>query len=345
MFELSPLSNGSGLNPFTVDRRVQKHLIRETCMMLYLILLFHFAVVLIAPIFMIGIINRVKSIWAGRRGPRLYQSWFDLVRLLKKTPVYSEVTTWIFAIAPVVILATAFTASLLSPIVPGFAPFSFEGDFVVFAYLLGLGRLFLMLGALDTGSAFEGMGASREATYSALAEPAFLLGLGTLSWVSNAHSFQNLVVPHDWWSIEAAVRFAIAGALFVVLLIESSRVPADDPTTHLELTMVHEVMILDHSGPELAIVQYASALKMTVLAGIIAAILNPFSVAGGDPLTVVLAAVTSIVLIVAIAVVIGLIESLTARLRFRAMPLFTFSAFMAVLVSLAVVIANQGVPQ
>ena len=308
--------------------------------MFYCLLAFHLAIVFLAPIFFVGIINRVKSEWAGRRGPRLYQTWFDLLRLLRKTPVYSQVTTWIFPLAPIVILATTITASLLGPIMPGFAPLGFPGDFVVFVYLLGLGKLFLMLSALDTGSSFEGMGASREATYSALAEPAFLLGIGTLSWLSGVQSFQNLVVPHDPWSVDGAVRLTIAAAMLIVLLVESSRVPADDPTTHLELTMVHEVMILDHSGPELAMVQYASAMKMTILAGIIAAILNPFT-AGDGGWMVLFSAGMSLVLLAFVAVVIGLIESLTARLRFRALPLFTFSACMAVLMALVVVMANQ----
>ncbi len=306
--------------------------------MSYLLLAFHLAVVFVAPIFVIGIVNRVKSLWAGRRGPRLYQTWFDLVRLLRKTPVYSQVTSWIFPVAPLVILATTVTASLLGPIVPGYAPLGFAGDFVVFAYLLGLGKIFLMLSALDTGSAFEGMGASREATYSALAEPVFLLGLGTLAWAGGAHSFQDLVIPNGSWAIDAVLRVTFAGAMFVVLLIEAARVPADDPTTHLELTMVHEVMILDHSGPELAIVQYASAMKMTMLAGIIAAVLNPFS-AMSYPI---LAVLFSGAFIVLVAMCVGLIESLIARLRFRALPLFTFAAFLAVLTSLVVVTANQG---
>lgn len=311
-------------------------------MMYFCLLAFHLAIVLIAPIFVLGAINRVKSLWAGRRGPRLHQTWFDLVRLLKKTPVYSVTTSWIFPLAPLVILATTFTASLLSPVVPGFAPLGFPGDFVAFVYILGLGKLFLMLGALDTGSAFEGMGASREATYSALAEPVFLLGLGTLSWASGFLSFQDLVRPDGSWSVDAFLRVTIAGALLAVLLIESSRVPADDPTTHLELTMVHEVMILDHSGPELAIVQYASAMKMTMLAGIVASILNPFS-ASGTPLSCALAAITSLVLVAGVAIVIGLLESLTARLRFRALPLFTFSAFVAVLLALVITAANKAV--
>ncbi|MDB5389884.1 MAG: putative hydrogenase 4, component [Planctomycetaceae bacterium] len=310
--------------------------------MFYCLLVFHLAIVLIAPIFSMGLINRVKSLWAGRRGPRLNQTWFDLVRLLHKTPVYSVTTSWIFPIAPLVILATTITASLLSPIVPGFAPLGFRGDFVAFAYILGLGKLFLMLGALDTGSAFEGMGASREATYSALAEPALLLGLGTLAWASGSQSFQDLVMPDGSWFNDIALRILIGVALMVVLLIESSRVPADDPCTHLELTMVHEVMILDHSGPELAIVQYASAMKMTMFAGIVASILNPFS-ANSGPLSIVLAVICSVVLISAIAIFVGLIESVTARLRFRALPLFTMSAFIAVLLALVVTAGNQGV--
>ncbi len=310
-------------------------------MILFHNLLIHFVVVLITPIFMVGIINRVKSIWAGRRGPRLNQAWFDLVRLLRKTPVYSQVTTWVFSIAPLVILASTLAASLVCPMVPGCAPFAFEGDFVVFAYLLGLGRVFLMLGALDTGSSFEGMGASREATFSALAEPVFLLSLGTLAWMSGRQSFHDLLLATDPWSMETVLRITIAGAIFVVLLIESSRVPADDPTTHLELTMVHEVMVLDHSGPELAIVQYASAIKMTILAAIMAAILNPFS-PRDDLMMSILAMATSAGLIVLIAVAIGLIESLMARLRFRALPLLTFSAFLAVVLSLIIVVATQG---
>lgn len=301
-------------------------------------LIFHLAVAFVGPIFMIGIINRVKSYWAGRRGPRLYQSWFDLVRLLRKTPVYSQVTSWIFPIAPVIILATTVTASLVVPLVPGISPVEFTGDFIAFLYLLGLGKVFLMLSALDTGSAFEGMGASREATYSALAEPVFLLALATIAIASGSLSFHGLVVPETDVATSIFLRFAFAGALFVVLLIESSRVPADDPTTHLELTMVHEVMILDHSGPELAMVQYASAMKMVLISGIIAAIVNPFS-ASYLPIA---AMIFSAVFIVLLAIAIGLVESLVARLRFRAIPLLTFAAFLAVLLCLLVVNANQG---
>lgn len=309
------------------------------------LLIFHLAVMLVGPIFMVGVINRIKSLWAGRRGPKLYQSFFDLTRLLRKQPVYSEVTSWIFPLAPIVILATTLTAGLLSPMIPGYAPLKFPIDFICFAYVLGLGKLFMMLGALDTGSAFEGMGASREATYSALAEPVLLLGLGTLAWASHATSFQDLVAPTAIPWLDSGLRACVALALVAVLLIESSRVPADDPTTHLELTMVHEVMILDHSGPELAFVQYAAAMKMTIFAGIIAAIINPFSLVGGTAelsiLWTGLSMLFSVVAIFGIACGIGLIESLIARLRFRSLPLFTLAAFLAVALALVIVNVNR----
>ena len=305
------------------------------------LLIFHLLVLAVAPIFLIGVINRVKSIWAGRRGPKLYQSWFDLTRLLRKTPVYSRATSWLFPFAPYFVLATTISAGLIAPAVPGFAVIAFPGDLIVLAYLLAFGRIPLMLSALDTGSAFEGMGASREATYSALLEPVLLLSVGTLGCLNNAMSFQDLVSGSSGTEFDIAVRIVITFALFVVLLIESSRVPADDPATHLELTMVHEVMVLDHSGPELAAVQYSAAMKMTVFAMVIAAVVNPFPVGDGGAIAV-LSMGSSLVLIVGLAGAIGLIESLTARLRFRALPLLILAAFLAVGIALVAVVARQG---
>lgn len=299
----------------------------------------HLLTLLVAPFFFLGVINRVKAVWAGRRGPRLYQTWFDLTRLLRKVPVYSVTATWVFPLAPVFVLATTLTAGLMAPLVPGFAPVAFSGDFIVFAYVLGCGRVFLMLGALDTGSSFEGMGASREATYSALAEPVLLFAVSSLGLVTHSLSFQDLAGGNHLTAAGAATRVAVAYALFVVTLVEAARVPADDPTTHLELTMVHEVMVLDHSGPELAIVQYAAAVKATVLAAAAVAVLNPVTVAAGG-----LAAAygAAIGLLMAAAAAIGLIESLTARLRFRTLPLFVLTGFVAVTVAMVMVVAAQA---
>lgn len=168
-----------------------------------------------------------------------------------------------------------------------------------------------------------------------------LLCVGTLGCLNNAMSFQDLVSGSFEIGFNLAIRVVIAFALFVVLLIESSRVPADDPATHLELTMVHEVMVLDHSGPELAAVQYSAAMKMTVFAMAIAAVINPFPVGGGGVVTA-LSIGSSLVLLVGLAGAVGLIESLTARLRFRALPPLILAAFLAVGIALVAVVARQG---
>jgi formate hydrogenlyase subunit 4 len=303
----------------------------------FLLGLVHFAALLALPILQVGVVNRTKSLWGGRKGPQLHQLWFDLVRLARKEPVYSETTSWVVKAGPVVVLATTLTAGLLAPLVAGWAPVSFPLDFVVFAYVMGLGRVFMMLAALDTGSAFEGMGASREATYGALTEPAFFVLLGTLGLATGESSFSQLVAPSSGHVGFLAVLLG-AVTLIVLLQVEAARVPVDDPNTHLELTMIHEVMILDHSGPDLAALQYAAAVKLTVCSALVAALLNPFT-AATQPL---LAALASIGLTLAVAVVVGLFESLMARFRMSALPRYTLVALVAALLSLALTVFVHG---
>ncbi len=186
-----------------------------------------------------------------------------------------------------------------------------------------------MLAALDTGSAFEGMGASREATYSALLEPALFLALGTMAAATGRTTFADLLQLGFSTPAQAVISLAVLVTLVVVLQVECARVPVDDPTTHLELTMIHEVMILDHSGPDLAAVQYAAAMKLTVCAALIATLLNP--VRGGG----VAAAAVNLALTAAVAVAVGLVESLVARLKLQIVPQFVLvgaaSAFVALL--------------
>jgi formate hydrogenlyase subunit 4 len=267
---------------------------------------------------MIGLINRTKSIWSGRKGPDLNQFFFDLQRLFTKTPVYSDVSSWIFQLSPWLVLVAALTGSFLSPIVPGYSPISFPYDFIYFTYLLGLGRVFLILGALDTGSSLEGMGASREAIFSVLIEPVLLFMVGTLGILFGNTQFHDLM----FWNASGLVTFLVkaflALALFILLQIESSRLPVDDPNTHLELTMIHEVMVLDHSGPELAALQYGAVIKMTVIAGLIAAVINPISASE----SLFASFGISIGIMGLVSIVIGLTESLVARLRLRTIPLY-----------------------
>jgi formate hydrogenlyase subunit 4 len=303
-----------------------------------LLVVLHLAALLGLPFLLVGVVNRTKARWAGRKGPRLLQAFSDFRRLLWKQPVYSEVTTAIFRVGPLVVLASALVSALLAPVLGGFAPISFPYDFVAVAYLWGLGRMAMMLAALDTGSSFEGMGASREATYSALVEPALFLALGTLAAATGHGTFAELVGLGLRGPAPAIVPVACAVALFIVLQVEAARVPVDDPSTHLELTMIHEVMILDHSGPDLAALQYASALKMTICAGIIAAILNPLRPADG----LLLAAAVNVALMLVVAIAVGCVESLVARLRLKAVPAYVFVAVVSGLVALLATAWWQG---
>ncbi len=299
----------------------------------------HLAALLLLPFPVVGLVNRTKALWAGRKGPRLLQSFADLRRLLRKRPVYSQVATVIFRVGPLVALATTLVAGLLAPLVGDFAPISFPFDFVAFAYLWGLGRLALVLGALDTGSSFEGMGASREATYAALIEPALFLALGTLAAATGHATFADLLAVGGAGPAPLAIRLLCAVALLVLLQVEAARVPIDDPTTHLELTMIHEVMILDHSGPDLAALQYAAAVKLTVCAALVAGLLNPLRLATAGAAAV----AAQLALTAGVAVAVGFVESLMARLKLRAVPQYLSVALLSAFGALLAAAWWQGV--
>jgi formate hydrogenlyase subunit 4 len=300
----------------------------------------HLVVLLVMPILLVGLINRTKALWAGRRGPPLLQTAYDAARLLRKQSVYSSVTTAVFQSGAMVVLVTSLAAGLFSPLLGAFAPLSFAYDFVAFAYTLGLGRVMLMLSAMDAGSSFEGMGASREAWFAILAEPALFALLGAAAIATGTTSFAALLgglhhAPHFIWMVVPAVV-----ALVILLQTEAGRVPVDDPLTHLELTMIHEVMILDHSGPDLAAMQVAAALKLTVYAGMIAALLNPY-----DPATQWLpSAAACVVIMSSVAVLVGTIESLVARLRMKWVPRYVLGAGVAAGLAFAALSLGGGAP-
>ena len=239
------------------------------------------AALALAPL-LTGIINRTKAFVAGRQGQPLLQTYWDLAKLLRKGAVYSRTTSWVFRAGPVVGLASALTALAVIPLGGAPAPLHFTGDLIFMAYLLGVMRFFTVAAALDTGSAFEGMGASREVQFAVLAEPALLLSLAAMSQVSRASGSTRLLgnLEHlslsgmysglslSVWMHGGAALLLIAGALLVVLLAESCRIPVDDPNTHLELTMIHEVMVLDHSGPDFAMILYGAALKLWIMSAL-----------------------------------------------------------------------------
>ncbi|MBL0276243.1 MAG: NADH-quinone oxidoreductase subunit H [Anaeromyxobacter sp.] len=303
-----------------------------------LLALAHLGALLLLPFPVVGLINRTRSLWAGRKGPRLLQSALDLRRLLRKRPVYSRTTTILFAAGPLVVLATTLVAGLLTPLLGRFAPLAFPYDFVAFAYLWGLGRIFLMLAALDTGSAFEGMGASREATYAAFVEPALFLAFGTLAAATGRTTFAEILDVGFRSPAQVVTSLGVLFTLLVLLQVETARVPVDDPATHLELTMIHEVMILDHSGPDLAALQYAAAIKLTVCAGLIAGLLNPLRFADG-PL---LAVAVQLGLVAAVAVAVGFVESLVARLKLAVVPQYVLAGGISAALALLATAWAQG---
>jgi len=298
----------------------------------------HLVALLLLPFPLVGLVNRTKARMSGRKGPRLLQTLWDLRRLLRKRPVYARVTTGLFAAGPLVLLGSTLVAGLLAPLLGSHAPLAFPHDFVVFAYLWGLGRVFLMLAALDTASSFEGMGASREATYAAFVEPALFLALGTLAAATGHSSFAALLDVGFHTPARAVVSLGVLVALFIVLQVEAARVPVDDPATHLELTMIHEVMILDHGGPDLAAVQYAAALKLTVCSALVAGLVNPLR-PGGHPAA---AAAASLALTALVAVAVGLVESLVARLKLRVLPQYLLVAGASAAVALLATAWWQG---
>jgi formate hydrogenlyase subunit 4 len=268
-------------------------------------------------IFFPGIIVRVKSIVSGRKGPGIFQPWKNIFILLKKGSVFSTTTSYIFQFAPLIYLATLVCAILLMPF-PGIpSGISFGADFVVLAYLLALGKFFFIIGALDTGSSFEGMGANREALYSMLAEPAFFILFATLALLTGHVSMQSIFVQFHLPGYNSFISGMIAVYILIqIAMIENSRMPVDDPKTHLELTMIHEVMILDNSGFDLALIQIGTNLKFALYGILIANILIP--VEWIFPYRIGLFFGIQVVF----AAVIGLMESFRARKKMMKNPQF-----------------------
>ena len=293
----------------------------------------HLLMLLALPPLLPGVIGRVKAWMAGRNGPPLVQPYRDLFRLLHKGAVYSRTVTWVFVAGPAVALASTFLAGLLLPLASARAPVAFDGDLVLFAYLLGLGRFFTMAAALDTGSSFEGMGASREAAFSALAEPALFLALAALAMTTGRLSLSGILGGLD--ALPAAVPAILlsAATLGAVLLVENARIPIDDPATHLELTMVHEVMVLDHSGPDLAMIEVASAMKLFITSALLATVAAPGL--AGHPVALAAGAL-------AVAGAVGLVESATARLRLPRVKQFLVGASALGAVALAAAVFTRG---
>lgn len=290
-----------------------------------LAVILHIVVLLLLPPLLPGVVTKTKAWFAGRVGAPLLQPYFDLAKLMRRGLVLSTATTWVFCAGPVITLAATLLAGLLIPLGGSDAPIAFAGDLILFAYLFGLARFFTTLAALDTGSAFEGMGAAREVTFACLAEPALFFALLALAKISGSLTL-TAMLPAPAANLAAGIGapLVLVGiGLFIVLLSETCRIPVDDPATHLELTMIHEAMALDHSGPLFGFILYASAVKLLVLGTVLLHVIAPFRFGRAwldGPLY--------IAEILGLAVVIGIVESVMARLQMRRVPYLLFGALL-----------------
>jgi formate hydrogenlyase subunit 4 len=302
------------------------------------ILSFCFALV-IAPL-LPAVIQKTKAYFAGKQGPPLLINYYTMIKLFQKGSVYSTSTSFVFRLGPVIGFSTSMMMLLYFPMA-GIAPiFSFHGDVLILFYLMGLGRFFTILAALDTASPFECMGAAREAFFATLAEMTvfgilviFFKLTGSLSFsefFSGNHAI-NLMGQYG------ALLILVVVGLYIVMLTEISRVPVDDPATHLELTMIHEVMILDHSGPDLALIELGAYFKLLFYAGFLSSIINPFHIDN-----ILLNGLVFYAVVAFVYITIGVVESITARYKMTAVPKFILTPFILVFF---VTILTMGVLQ
>ncbi len=295
-------------------------------------LILNILILLIVPFLMIGVIKKTKAFWAGRKGVSLFQPIWDFVRLLKKDAVYSTTTSWVFKFAPIVGFASIIFAALFVPLANGQSIINIPFGFVIFAYILAFGKFFSLISALDTGSSFEGMGASREACFSTIVEPAFFITIASIAALTQVYTFHSFKHILNGTGIYGYLIVALAAVtLFIMLLIEGCRVPVDDPTTHLELTMIHEVMVLDNSGVDFGFITWGAAIKMFLFEALIANLIIPLGL--NDVWTI----VAFLAIITLLSMLIGTIESSIARFRMTHVFEFIFIMTLTALLILALV--------
>lgn len=284
-------------------------------------------VLALTPIYA-GLILKVKAFFGGKKGPPILIHYYTLIKLFQKTSVYSHSITFVFKLSPVIAFSTGLIALLFFPVSGEHSLVHFQGDVILVLYLFGVSRFFTIIAALDTGSPFEGMGAAREAYFSIFAEATIFMSLILFCLLTGELSVSSLFsksgVIHMWQAAGPAMILVLV-ALYIVLLTENTRVPVDDPATHLELTMIHEVMILDHSGPDLAFIEMGSQLKLMFYSCIIAQLVFPF-----DLKNVYVNSIAFCLILIAIYLSVGITESLIARFKLIKVPKFILISFVLV---------------
>jgi formate hydrogenlyase subunit 4 len=278
-----------------------------------------------------GLIKNWKARLQNRRGPRIWQPYSDLLKFLRKDMIIPEPASWVFPLAPYVVFLTPWLAGLMVPTVTAQAPLSLFGGALVVIGLLALGRFFLALGGLDPGSAFGGMGSSREMTISAVAEPAMMLAIFTVAITAGSTDLSQIVQSTTQGSVWALLnpRHVMAfAALFIVLLAETGRIPIDNPATHLELTMIHEAMLLEYSGRYLALMEWGASIKQLVLLTLLANVFFPVGLAAqAAPMSLALALVFYLLKLMVLAGGVVLVETTNAKLRLFRVPDLLSAAF------------------
>ncbi len=279
-------------------------------------------------------IKKMKARLQNRQGPPLLQGYYDLAKLLRKEPVRSETASWVYVAGPCVYFAAAVAATTLVPVLIAAAPLEAAGGILLLVGTLALGRFALATAALDTGSPFGGMGASRDMTIAALAEPALMLGLFTSALAAGSLNLGGLVrnVLQRGGTIHPSDLLAFAG-LFIIVIAETGRIPVDNPATHLELTMIHEAMVLEYAGPDLALVEWASALKELLYLTLLVDFFLPMGIAtSAAPAAIAVALLAWAGKIFLLAIAVTIAESTNAKLRlFRVPELVSISLGLAFL--------------
>ena len=296
--------------------------------------------------FIIGLIRKVKARLQCRRGAGVLQPYADLAKLFKKQPVVSSTTSWIFTATPYIVFSSTLAAGLLVPIFVSQNPFNFAGNVIALVYLLALGTFFLILAGLDAGSAFGGMGSSREAIVATLAEPAMMLSIFAIALTAGSTNLSTIV--HKTALMEGIItapppHLMALVAFFVVAVAETGRVPVDNPATHLELTMIHEAMLLEYSGRYLALLEWAAGIKLLVFLSVIANVFAPWGIATSvTPAKVAVGMVVYVAKVSALALLIGVIESMFAKLRLFRVPELLGAAFILSLLALVFFYTLRG---
>jgi len=293
-------------------------------------------VLLVVSPAVVGLIRRVKARLQCRRGASLFQPYADLAKLFRKQPVISTATSWIFTATPYMVFSSTLTAGLLVPAFASQVPLNFAGNIIALVYLFAIGTFFLILAGLDAGSAFGGMGSSREAIVASLTEPAAIMAIFAIALTAGSTNLSTIVHKTallDGIVTDPSPHLMALAALFIVTLAETGRVPVDNPATHLELTMIHEAMVLEYSGRHLALIEWAAGIKLTVFLTLLANVFAPWGIATTlTPAALMIGLAVYVVKVAGLAALIGTIECMFAKLRlFRVTDLLGVAFILALL--------------